>query len=377
MAIHLRGLTWDDPRGRGPTRALADAFAQTAQGRDVTIEWTTQPLGGFESASVAQHAEHYDVMIIDHPHVIESASAAALTPIELEDNRYIGPCLASYRWKGQLWAVPVDASSHMAAYRENRKGPPPATWTEFFDEARRGGRFGLPLRGVHGLMALLTLLASMGTPFDSEAAEQNVGAGLPSDADLLRAAEFLHRIASACVPESLNCNPLDALSSLAEGYCDYLPLTFGYAHFQVRGVHFAPIPAMDSTRVSRPILGGTGMAVSARRSNVATAQALARFAGSSKVQAELWPRHGGQPAHRDAWRQLGKTNSFYRDASSSISEAYLRPRCLGWNGFQSAAGEAINRWLAGRSGGTIKLVARLRALWDIATDHTRKTVASE
>jgi multiple sugar transport system substrate-binding protein len=378
MEIRLRGLTWDDPRGRGPSGALADAFAQTEQGRDVTVQWEVQPLSGFESASVSKNAESYDVIIIDHPHVIEAATAGALAPIKLAaDECYIGPSLESYRWKERLWAVPVDASSHVSAYREDRTDSTPATWRELFEMADGATRFGIPLRGVHALMALLTLLASMGTPLDAEAAELNHGTGLPVDADLVRAAQFLDRIASACVPESLGWNPLDALGSLVEGDCDCLPLTFGYAHFQNRGVRFAPIPTIDSARPPRPILGGTGMAVSARGAHVETAQALARFAGSADVQAELWPQHGGQPAHADAWHRLGETDSFYRDASSSLSNAYVRPRCAGWNQFQSSGGDAINHWLTERSGDAVHLVVQLRQLWSDATDNPETFIPTE
>ena len=377
MAIHLRGLTWDDPRGRGPTQALAEAFAQTEAGSGVTIEWAVQPLGSFESASVVEIAERFDVMIIDHPHVIEAASARALEPIEMEDDRYIGPCLASYQWQGQQWAVPVDAASHVTAYREDRIVSPPATWAEFFDQFEQGLRFGLPLRGVHALMALLTLVASMGAPFDAEAAEQSRGAGFPSDADLTEAARLLQRIASASVPESLEWNPLESLSSLARGDCDCLPLTFGYAHFQSSGVRFAPIPTLDSHAPACPILGGTGMAVSARRPHAATAQALARFSGSAEVQAGLWPKHGGQPAHLEAWRRLGETDPFYRDTSSSMAGAYLRPRCLGWNRFQSTAGDAINHWLADRANRAGELVSTLRRLWIEATNSSATALYAE
>ena len=188
-----------------------------------------------------------------------------------------------------------------------------------------------------------------------------------TDTDLIRAAQLLQRIASVSLPASLRWNPLEALSSLADGKCDCLPLTFGYAHFQTRGVRFAPIPAFDRDHARRPILGGAGMAVSAQRPQVEKAQALARFAGSAEVQTELWPRNGGQPAHTEAWRGLGETDPFYRDASSSLTGAYVRPRYAGWNRFQSAAGDAINHWLAARSDSAIVLVAQLRQLWTEAT----------
>ncbi|MEX2170245.1 MAG: hypothetical protein WD851_13110 [Pirellulales bacterium] len=363
MAIQLRALTWDDPRGRGPSRPLAEAFARTEAGAGVDVQWDVQPLGGFESASVVEHARQYDVMVIDHPHVIEAAAAGLLAPIELDpDDCYVGPCLASYRWRGRQWAAPVDAASHVAAYR-GRGTLPPATWAKFFEQATHGMRFGLPLRGVHALMALLTLLASMGAPFDAQAAEREPGAGLPGETDLLHALQLLFQISTVCVPESRNWNPLEALAALSDGFCDCLPLTFGYAHFQRRAVRFARIPAIDAERPPRPILGGTGMAVSAQRPHVETALALVRLAASGEVQVNLWPQHGGQPAHRKAWRRLAETDSFYRDAASSLEAAYVRPRCIGWNQFQTSAGEALNRWLSDGASSANDMAGQLRSSW--------------
>jgi multiple sugar transport system substrate-binding protein len=267
----------------------------------------------------------------------------------------------------------VDAASHVAAYREDLTNLPPATWAELFEKAQQGMQFALPLRGVHALMALLTLLASMGAAMDAEAAEREQGAGLPCDTDLLNALHFLREITSACVPESLNWNPLEALVALSEGACDCLPLTFGYAHFQRRGIRFAGIPAVVAGQPPRPILGGTGMAVSARRPHVATALALANFASSAAVQVGLWPQHGGQPAHREAWRQLAETDRFYRDTASSLRTAYVRPRCLGWNRFQTSAGDAINRWLAGGTGNASIIVNQVRKLWCEATSSNNPT----
>lgn len=372
VTIHLRALTWDDPRGRGPIQPLSEAFEKTTAGRDVKIEWKVQPLGGFESASLAVHAEQFDLIIIDHPHVIEAAAAGAIAPFELASSEcYVGPCLASYCWREKLWAVPVDAASHVAAYRAINNYSPPATWDSFFDQARQGVRFALPLFEVHALMATLTLLASLGTAFDANAAEQVPGTGLPSDRELTTAFELLFRIKSACLPESLHWNPIQALDAMADEACDCLPLTFGYAHFQDHGIRFSGIPAIDRERSPRPILGGTGIAVSARRPYIATASELARFAGSRLVQTDLWPRNGGQPAHFEAWQQLADSDPFYRDTSTSLDNAYVRPRCLGWNQFQSAAGAAINHWLASGATDASTIVDHVKKLWHDAARTSR------
>jgi multiple sugar transport system substrate-binding protein len=178
----------------------------------------------------------------------------------------------------------------------------------------------------------------MGAPFDAEAAETEPGAGPPCAADLVRAAQLLRRIGAACIARSLEWDPIHALAGLAAGVCDCLPLTFGYAHFQREGVRFGPIPQVDYERPARPILGGTGLAVSAKGPHTELAQAVACFAASANVQCDLWPRTGGQPAHREAWRRLETSDAFYRDAKSSLL-------------------------------GPMKLAVRLRDLWHEATGN--------
>jgi hypothetical protein len=42
--ITLRCMTWDAPRGYGPTEAVGQAFAQTEAGRGVKVQWDVQPL---------------------------------------------------------------------------------------------------------------------------------------------------------------------------------------------------------------------------------------------------------------------------------------------------------------------------------------------
>ena len=78
--IELRGMTWSDPRGYDPVVAAADAFATTHPG--VSITWDKRSLQGFETTPVDELAAHYDLMVIDHPHVGSVADQGCLLAFE-------------------------------------------------------------------------------------------------------------------------------------------------------------------------------------------------------------------------------------------------------------------------------------------------------
>ena len=347
----LRCMTWNDPRGYGPLESVAAAFAATPAGRGVTIAWDIQPLEGFESRSVPELARTYDLLNLDHPHLGEAAATGCLIPVGDLADEYLGPSLASYRVDGRLWAVPVDAACQVAAFRGDRLTAPPASYDEVFELARTRP-VAASLTGLHSLMALLTLLAQQGTPLSHDPA-----AGWPEEDVLAPAAILLHRLARICLPESLDWNPLGLLAAMGQGRADYAVFTFAYVNFQKQGVRFVPVPG-----VRGGVLGGTGLAVSAHSCEPDAALAFAKFAGSPDVQATLWPEHGGQPAHRRAWDALAARDPFYRDLRPAVEAAWIRPRHAGWIRRQSAAGDAINRWLRDPAADPRQLRTSLAAL---------------
>ena len=112
------------------------------------------------------------------------------------------------------------------------------------------------------------------------------------------------------------------------------------------------------------MVGGTGIAVSAGSAQADAAGDFARFAGSMRVQTDLWARHGGQPAHRHAWQELAVTDPFYRDLLPAMETSVIRPRFAGWNELQSRAGNLVNRWLSDGERTVGDLDAGLRRLWE-------------
>ncbi len=152
--MHYLGLTWDHPRGYN---ALAAAAARLDVNRDkFTLAWKKQPLEGFEAHPIADLCARYDLVVLDHPHVGEAVAAKCLRPLEalfgadeiaaLQADT-IGPCLSSYKYEGQHWALPLDAATQVMAYRADLMGgDAPVTWDEVI--ALSGARAGRSCRSL-------------------------------------------------------------------------------------------------------------------------------------------------------------------------------------------------------------------------------------
>src|SRR6185437_11801981 len=164
--ITLRGMTWDHPRGYDPLAACAAHWQQLT---GVRIEWERRSLQDFESFPIAQLAESYDLIVIDHPHVGQVTEERCLAPLgsgtdaaRLEKD-YVGASLASYLWEGSLWALPIDAAAQVQAWRPDRLAQAPGDWRTMLELAARGAVL-CPLRPPHDLMALFTLSGQLGSP---------------------------------------------------------------------------------------------------------------------------------------------------------------------------------------------------------------------
>lgn len=352
--IELVGLGWDDPRGYGPLAAVENALARCHGGHAIRVRWDVQPLAGFESRSIDELARQYDLILMDHPHVAAAREAGCLTPLGSLDDDYVGATRASYQYDGRQWAAPVDASCHVAAWRRDIDGHRWTTWDEVLAASRQGLRVAAPLAGVHALMALLSLLVSSGGKATIRFTEQ------PEMAPALTTLAHL----ADCFPAALDWNPIEALRAVAEGHVDYLPCTFGYAHFVERGVAFGPLPAVARSEASRSVLGGAGLAVSAYSEQPDAALRFARFAASPEIQRTVWPDRGGQPAHRAAWDDLANRHAFYRAARPAIEAAFVRPVHANWNSFQTTAGSAIERWLRSPEANAKAIITQLQEIAD-------------
>jgi multiple sugar transport system substrate-binding protein len=352
--VALRGLTWDHPRGAANLRAAA----RLPEWSELGMEWHTQPLEGFESASLERLAADYDLLVIDHPHLGAAEESGALRDLadlfardELDRWRSdtVGASFDSYRLDGSQWALPVDAATQVAAYRPSRLDPAelPATWPEVAELARTR-RVALSLAGPHALLGFASICVALG---ERPGEEPDRFVSEPTAAAAL---EVMRACGSGPLAETIGDNPIALLERMSgdpspDGI-DYCPLVYGYVGYSGARVRFADVPAGPGGRGST--LGGTGIALSRRCDPTPRLLDFVRWLMSPDAQAGFIPAHEGQPALRAAWTDEAvdrRAHRFYRDTLATIETAWVRPRFDGFIGFQSAASARIREHLVGEA----------------------------
>ena len=142
----LKGMTWRHRRAISPLLAATASFQ--AIHPDIVVTWDARPLHGFEFASVAELARHYDLVVFDHPFVGEIAASGCLMPLDeritLDDGSFVGPSLATYRYADHVWAAPIDAACQVAAFRPDLlarlDAEVPRSFSDGLDLGRRASR---------------------------------------------------------------------------------------------------------------------------------------------------------------------------------------------------------------------------------------------
>ena len=355
MPASYLGLTWDHPRG-------FNALAAAAAGVDpavLTIDWSKQPLEGFESHPIDDLAARFDVVVIDHPHVGEAVAKECFVP--LEDlfseaeiagwaRATIGPCLSSYRYAGRHWALPLDAATQvMACLPERLEAEIPRTWAEVAELAARRP-VALSLAGPHAVLSFMSLCVALGEPPASRDPGVFVSAVTGTSA-----LDVLARLAAATPAWTRSLNPIGLLEAMARGEDLALaPLVYGYVNYAApadpgrRKVHFADAPVVEGQGLPGSTLGGTGIAVSRRAKVTPALTDHLRWLMSSNAQAGFIPAHDGQPSRRDAWADDAVNaawGGFYRETAATLEAAWVRPRFDGYIPFQTKASAILRKAL--------------------------------
>ena len=376
------GLTWDHPRGY---RALeAAAAADTA----MVLRWERQSLEGFEAHPIADLAQRYDLLVLDHPHLGDAVSAQSLVPLESlfksEEiaawaEASVGRSFASYRYAGKYWALPLDAATQVAAFRlELLQGePPPATWEAVTAFAQRRPVC-LSLAGPHAALTFMSVCAALGEPAASKDPEQFVSSSTGAEAFAIMTAIQRHATKLA-----EGKNPIGILEAMAQGAdIAYCPLVYGYVNYAAaapdrHAVRFGDVPAIRASGPLGSTLGGTGLAVTRRAAVRPELLAHLRYLMSEQTQRSFIPRHDGQPSARTAWRDA-KVNSswgnFYRDTLATVEAAWVRPRYKNFIAFQAAASASIRSALDSGTSAT-SLLAELQQQYARSRCSGRGTAA--
>jgi len=365
--ITLRGMTWDHPRGYLPLDACSAVWKERT---GVTVAWDRRSLQDFESYPVQELAQHYDLIVIDHPHVGQICVEHCLMPLKSPRvsalaGAFVGASYASYFWQGSQWAVPIDAASQVQVWANDRIDAPATSWDAVSDMAHEG-LVTLPLRTPHSLMCLFTLVAQMGYPADEHGPQ--LFALEPTCDAVERLRTLMHLVEPACQGE----DPIAALNRMAQpdSKVACAPLIFSYVNyawesFRPVRLSFSDIPIFPGRSTDGAVLGGTGIAISARTQYAQEALDFALWAGEESTQAGVYAMSGGQPAHSAAWvspEVNAKAGNFYRNTRQTLEGAWVRPRHNGYMNYQDAGARRLLEGLQ-KGEGAVTIVEALNAMY--------------
>lgn len=351
----IKGITWDHPRGYDPLIASSILYKELF---DVQVEWEKRSLTHFGDQSIAGLADIFDLLIIDHPHTGMAVETKCLFQInellpvrkmiELKEQS-IGPVFSSYNYKGNQWAIPVDAAMQCSAFRPDLLGnlDIPNNWKEVFELTdllkKKNLQVGMALCPTDCLCSFLTISAQLGSPV-REGNEMLVTREIG-----LQSLELMQRMRDNFHPGSLDWNPIQLYDYMStHDAIAYVPLAFCYTNYSREGFSRHKLTYSNVPGIRHAVLGGTGIAVSAKSRYLHEAAEYASWICSGEIQSSVYITEQGQPANIMAWKSdfANKlTNNFFANVLNTLENAYVRPRYSGWPEFQKHLGEVLHAYL--------------------------------
>ena len=333
---HLRGMTWDHPRGLD---SLVESNALLIQECGVNIEWTARSLLAFGDQPIEEFYRDYDLMVIDHPHVPDAVHAQGIVPFDdlISDDEMselartsAGASHSSYQYRGKQWALAIDTAAQVSAFRADKADGSPIFWSDVIAEAKKGNVLWAH-KPVDVFSTFATLMAQKGKGlYDNFIYVDEVAA--------VEALEFMAELAGLVPDWCAQSNPIDAVEVLAttddfaHAVCMYGYSNYSRANFRKHLVHYDDVPSFDG-RASGSQLGGAGIAVSSASKNREAAAKSATLLALPKVQTTTYGPNSGQPGNLTAWKShhLNQiSNNFFGNTLRTLERAWVRPRILGW-----------------------------------------------
>lgn len=356
---YLSGITWNHSRAFPPLVVASQRYTELHPG--IHISWDKRTLDEFGHEDLAALSDRYDLLVIDHPMiggVHQRGTLVDLQPLlpvaalaDLESDA-LGACLTSYRYENRLYALPIDAAAPVASFRSDlleRKGlPAPARWEELLVLSRLGlvRMPGFPADLFLNFMGMCLSRGSL-VPYGDSLFDHDIA---------FKCLEELRELASFMPPSIYSMNPITLYEAMSSGdEFAYCPFAYSYSNYARPGfaahtLLFAnPVPLADGAAL-RTVLGGTGIAVSARCSRPKEAVDFCLFVASRECQCHLYGTCQGQPARYSAWRDpiLNRvSNGFFERTLATVQTAYVRPRYPGYIALQRAAGEPVAAFVRG------------------------------
>jgi len=162
---------------------------------------------------------------------------------------------------------------------------------------------------------------------------------------------------SAGMPrEVFDWNPIRVAEELAAGErFAYCPFAYSYGNycrpgFAAHPLVYGELVDLDDRTPLRSVVGGTGIAISARCAERELALDYACFTASAPVQRGIYALAGGQPARLEAWLDPdldAVCGGFFSGARRDQERCIVRPRYDGYVPLQEDAGKPLGAHLRG------------------------------
>ena len=251
----------------------------------------------------------------------------------------------------------------------------PVTWADVLhvlNENDDSERVVLPSSPVHCYSTVLSIAHQTASERKGASAdlEDWWDAGGPHGDVIAEAYTLLQELLSRAHPASLEMDPIDALELMAtDAHAVYAPLVFGYCPYSRTGYRDLPVtfhsaPVMGDVGVGT-LLGGVGLAISARSDQPDVAAAFVRLTTSAEFQRGPYVAAGGQPGRLSAWTDPDANlinRNFFTQTLPTLTAAFMRPRLPGYPRYQKAVATALHQSLVSGSGAT-EAAAAMRRLW--------------
>lgn len=377
----LKGITWDHPRGHNPLIASSALYEKLF---DVEIKWEKRSLINFGDQSLQELAEKFDLLIIDHPHAGVASETNCLFPLDellpLEKinelkNETSGPVFLSYNYKEKQWAIPVDAAMQCSSNRPDllRDIPIPKNWREVFELTyllkRKNLQVGMALCPTDSLCSFLTVTAQLGSPVvegNEMLVRKETG---------LQSLELMRRMRDTFHQNSLDWNPIQLYDHMStHDDIAYAPLAFCYTNYSRDGFRKNKLIYDNAPGIRNAVLGGAGIAVSAKSKFLNEAARYITWICSGEIQSSLYVSEQGQPANMVAWKSRFAnelTSNFFFNTFEALTNAYIRPRYFGWPEFQKYLGEVLHAYLT-HDTDPVKVLDQLQEAYRLSYEKSKQ-----
>ena len=355
-SLVLRGITWNHSRALPPLVASAQRFEEYHP--NVRIVWEKRSLHEFGHAGLAELANIFDLLVVDHPMMGEAEDTLInlrpmLSSAEWDDLREdsAGPSFDSYIYNDALYALPIDAASPAASCRmdllDAAGSSVPARWSDLLELAKRGlvRMPGFPADLFLNFMGMCVSGGSSVAAEDGQLFDRTIA---------INCLEELRELASFMPEVIYDWNPIALYEQLAStdefAYC---PFAYTYSNYSRAGFAERPLRFSQPVKLSdgaamRTVLGGTGLAISESSLMPEIALEYSLYVAGKTCQSTLYGVSGGQPARRSAWKDPVLnllTDRFFERTLPSLETAYIRPKYCGYIVLQEKAGIPIANYL--------------------------------